>query len=122
MRTYLLAAVGVLALALAVAIGTQSTALALAQPLNELATTTVTCGTTPTEITGGPLKKSMLLSVTGSTAAFVGGSNVDGSTAGTTGVSVCDGCTMGKTLSLDVRRAWCMSVGGAVKIEVLHSK
>ena len=96
---------------------------ALARPLGELKTATVTCGTSATEIVGAdPLKNSFTVINTTATAAYVGGSDVDGSTAGQTGMDVCDGCTAGKSFAVDARRGWCMSSGGAVVLEVVYAR
>lgn len=92
----------------------------LANPLVELKTTSVSCGTSATQIAPGNGNKSMMLVNTSATAVYIGGSDVDGSTAGTTGVDICDGCTAGKTLSVDSREAYCVVASGSVTVEVLY--
>ena len=104
-------------------VGYPPKAHALAKALGEIKTATVTCATSATEIVPTDRKKnSMMLINTTATAAYVGGSNVDGSTAGTTGIDVCDGCSAGKTLSVDASRAWCVSSGGAVVLEIVYAQ
>lgn len=95
----------------------------LAGPLHVLRTRTATCATSPTALhptTGTEKVSSMMVINTSATAIYVGGSDVDGSTAGTTGIDVCDGCTAGKTLSMDVREAWCVVASGTVSAEVVY--
>lgn len=104
-------------------VGWPPPAAALSKSLGEIKTASTTCATSATEIIpSDPMKNSMMLVNTSSTAVYVGGSNVDGSTAGTTGIDVCDGCTAGKTLSLDARRAWCVVASGTVALEVVYAR
>lgn len=91
----------------------------LASPLAELRTTSVTCGTSATQITAAG-NASMMIINTSATAVYVGGSDVDGSTSGTTGIDVCDGCTVSKKLSVDAKEAYCVVASGSVVVEVLY--
>jgi|GEM_PF-3360919 len=92
----------------------------LARELVEIKTTTVSCGTSATQIAPGAGTRSFMVVNTSATAVYVGGSDVDGSTAGTTGIDVCDGCTAGKTLSMDAREAYCVVASGSVSVEVVY--
>lgn len=93
-------------------------ALALDAPLSELKDAEVACSaSTPTPIeAAGTRAESMMLANDSATCVRIGGSAV----TATTGIAIGDGCTGGRTISLDVKKAYCLSTSGTITIDTLY--
>lgn len=92
--------------------------LALDAPLSELKDAEVACSaSTPTPIeAAGTRAESIFISNGSATCVRIGGSAV----AATTGASIGDGCQDGKNISLDVKKAWCLSTSGTVTVDTIY--
>lgn len=92
--------------------------LALDAPLSELRDAEVACSaSTPTPIeAAGTRAESMFISNGSTTCVRIGGSGV----TATTGASIGDGCQDGSNISVDVKKAWCLSTSGTVTVDTLY--
>lgn len=92
--------------------------LALDAPLSELRDAEVACSaSTPTPIeAAGTRAESMFISNGSATCVRIGGSGV----TATTGASIGDGCQDGSNISVDVKKAWCLSTSGTITVDTLY--
>ena len=92
--------------------------MALDAPLSELRDAEVACSaSTPTMIeAAGTRAESLFISNSSATCVRIGGSAV----SATTGASIGDGCQDGKNISLDVKKAWCLSTSGTITVDTLY--
>lgn len=92
--------------------------LALDAPLSELKDAEVACSaSTPTPIeAAGTRAESIWISNGSATCVRIGGSGV----TSTRGASIGDGCQDGTSISLDVKKAWCLSTSGTVTVDTLY--
>lgn len=92
--------------------------LALDAPLSELRDAEVACSaSTPTPIeAAGTRAESIFISNGSATCVRIGGSAV----SATTGASIGDGCQDGKNISVDVKKAWCLSTSGTVTVDTIY--
>jgi hypothetical protein len=92
--------------------------LALDAPLSELKDAEVACSaSTPTPIeAAGTRAESMFISNGSATCVRIGGSGV----TATTGASIGDGCQDGSNISVDVKKAWCLSTSGTITVDTLY--
>jgi hypothetical protein len=92
--------------------------MALDAPLSELKDAEVACSaSTPTPIEAtGTRAESMFISNGSATCVRIGGSGV----TATTGASIGDGCQDGSNISVDVKKAWCLSTSGTVTVDTLY--
>lgn len=92
--------------------------LALDAPLSELKDAEVACSaSTPTAIeAAGTRAESIFISNSSATCVRIGGSAV----AATTGASIGVGCQDGPSITVDVKKAWCLSTSGTVTVDTLY--
>lgn len=92
--------------------------LALDAPLSELRDAEVACSaSTPTPIeAAGTRAESIYISNASATCVRIGGSSVTAST----GASIGDGCTDGVGISVDAKKAWCLSTSGTVTVDTIY--
>lgn len=93
------------------------TALA-ADSLSELKDVEVTCLSTVTPIVGSGASSaaSFYIANDSATCVRVGGSAVTASK----GASIGSGCRDGPGISVDARKAWCISTGGDIAVDVIY--
>lgn len=95
-------------------------AAALSQPLGELRDTEVACSASvPTLINGADGLggvSSLYIANDSATCVRVGGSAV----SATTGASIGDGCRDGNGITVDARRAYCLSTSGSITVDVVY--
>ena len=92
--------------------------LALDAPLSELRDAEVACSaSTPTPIEAvGTRADALFISNSSATCVRIGGSSV----SATTGASIGVGCQDGSNISLDVKKAWCLSTSGTITVDTLY--
>jgi hypothetical protein len=92
--------------------------MALDAPLSELRDAEVACSaSTPTPIeAAGVQAESLFISNASATCVRIGGSAV----TSTRGASIGDGCQDGRSISLDVKKAWCLSTSGTVTVDTIY--